>query len=121
MKVITNGQSKFADSGFVRSIEKATYLSHSRKRHFDELLHLARPFPPGIYEGDTMTSDAERIIELAFPGEDARYFSPMSVGNTARSADEGRSSVRCAVTTIGCLPDRRLGGVMVVVLGDGRH
>ena len=36
-----------------------------------------------------MSTDIERALKLAFPGEDARYFSPMSIGNTP-SSQRGR-------------------------------
>ena len=47
--------------------------------------------------GKLMGPDIERALKLAFPSEDARYFSPMTIGNTpagtvrlsARWAEEG--------------------------------
>ena len=33
------------------------------------------------------------ILEAAFPGEEARYFLPMSTGNTAAEADEGAALI----------------------------
>jgi uncharacterized protein YhfF len=46
-----------------------------------------------------MNPDIERVLRLAFPGEDARYFSPMSIGNTAASADQGAALIMDGIKT----------------------
>jgi uncharacterized protein YhfF len=43
--------------------------------------------------GKVMSPDIKRALELAFPSEDARYFSPISIGNTPASADEGAAAI----------------------------
>ncbi len=40
-----------------------------------------------------MDRDVRRVLEAAFPGEDARYFSPIAVGCTPESADEGAAAI----------------------------
>jgi hypothetical protein len=46
-----------------------------------------------------MDSDIERALKRAFPGEDARYFAPMSVGNNPASADEGAAAILAGTKT----------------------
>jgi uncharacterized protein YhfF len=46
-----------------------------------------------------MSTDIERALKLAFPGEDARYFSPMSIGNTPASADAGAQAILDGIKT----------------------
>jgi uncharacterized protein YhfF len=36
-----------------------------------------------------MDAELRRVLEAAFPGEEARYFLPMSIGNAPEHADEG--------------------------------
>ena len=36
-----------------------------------------------------MEAKLRRLLELAFPGEEARYFLPMSIGDAPEHADEG--------------------------------
>jgi uncharacterized protein YhfF len=36
-----------------------------------------------------MEAGLTNILEAAFPGEEARYFLPMSIGSTPETADEG--------------------------------
>jgi uncharacterized protein YhfF len=36
-----------------------------------------------------MATDPRHVLEAAFPGEEARYFLPMSIGSTPETADEG--------------------------------
>jgi hypothetical protein len=36
-----------------------------------------------------MDSELRRVLEAAYPGAKARYFSPMSIGSTPEHADEG--------------------------------
>jgi len=40
-----------------------------------------------------MDPDIGRVLELNFPGEAARYFSPMSIGSTPATADEGAAAI----------------------------
>ena len=40
-----------------------------------------------------MDRDVRRILEAAFPGEDARYFSSILIGSTPESADEGAAAI----------------------------
>jgi hypothetical protein len=46
-----------------------------------------------------MSQDIERVLKLAFPGEDARYFSPMTIGNTPASADAGAQAILDGIKT----------------------
>ncbi len=41
---------------------------------------------------EPMTARIRRALELAYPGQDDRYFSPMAIGNTPETADEGAFS-----------------------------
>ena len=41
----------------------------------------------------------ERALQRAFPGEEARYFSPMSIGNTVDDADQGAAAILAGVKT----------------------
>ena len=36
-----------------------------------------------------MEAELRNLLEAAFPGEEARYFLPMSIGNAPETADEG--------------------------------
>jgi uncharacterized protein YhfF len=38
-------------------------------------------------------AELRRVLETAFPGEEARYFLPMSIGSTPQSADEGAALI----------------------------
>jgi uncharacterized protein YhfF len=46
-----------------------------------------------------MDAEIRRALELAFPSEEARYFMPMSIGNTPSMADEGAASILAGVKT----------------------
>ncbi len=48
---------------------------------------------------EPMTPDIERALKLAYPGEDARYFSPMAVGSTPATADEGAAAILDGIKT----------------------
>ena len=75
-----------------------------------------------------MDSDIERALKRAFPGGDARYFAPMSVGNNPASADEGAAAILAGIkTTTSSLfwdwPDGRVpfvGALSVLLDGRGR-
>jgi uncharacterized protein YhfF len=43
--------------------------------------------------GEPLTRGIERVLESAFPGEHARYFSPMAIGSTPATADEGAAAI----------------------------
>ena len=40
-----------------------------------------------------MEEELRRVLEAAFPGEEARYFLPMSIGSTMQTADEGATLI----------------------------
>jgi uncharacterized protein YhfF len=40
-----------------------------------------------------MTPELRRVLEDAFPGEEARYFAPMSIGGTPFEADSGAAAI----------------------------
>jgi uncharacterized protein YhfF len=48
---------------------------------------------------EPMTPNIERALKLAYPGEDARYFSPMAIGNTSATADEGAAAILDGIKT----------------------
>jgi hypothetical protein len=45
-------------------------------------------------EADHMDAELRRVLEGAYPGEEVRYFSPMSIGSAPEHADEGVTSHR---------------------------
>ena len=40
-------------------------------------------------EEKNMEAEPRHVLEAVFPGEDARYFLPMSIGSVPETADEG--------------------------------
>ena len=40
-----------------------------------------------------MHSDWRHVLETAFPGEEARYFTAMSIGDTPAAASEGAAAI----------------------------
>src|SRR5450755_2072641 len=48
---------------------------------------------------EPMTPTIERALKLAYPGEDARYFSPMAIGSDRATADEGATAILDGVKT----------------------
>jgi hypothetical protein len=40
-----------------------------------------------------MEKELRRVLEVAFPGEGARYFLPMDIGSTPETADEGATLI----------------------------
>jgi uncharacterized protein YhfF len=73
-----------------------------------------------------MDPDVKRVLEMAFPGEEARYFNPMSIGNSPVSADEGAAAILDGIKTSTSSPfwdwpDGRIpfAGALCVLL-DGR-
>ena len=53
-----------------------------------------------------MTTDPQRVLEAAFPGENARYFASMSIGHTPETADEGAALILDGIKTT--IPFHRL-------------
>ena len=74
--------------------------------------------------------DAElrRVLETAYPGEEARYFSPMSIGSAPEHADQGAALILNGVKTLTSsafwnYPDGKIpfvGALSVLVDGAGR-
>jgi hypothetical protein len=46
-----------------------------------------------------MSPELRRVLEAAFPGEAARYFSPMSIGDTPGVADAGAAAILAGAKT----------------------
>ena len=46
-----------------------------------------------------MSPELRRVLEAAFPGEDARYFSPMLIGDTPAVADAGATAILAGAKT----------------------
>jgi hypothetical protein len=51
-----------------------------------------------------MDAELRRVLEIAFPGEDDLYFSPMSIGNTLKSANEGAALILDGTKTLTSSP-----------------
>jgi uncharacterized protein YhfF len=64
-----------------------------------------------------MDPDVRRVLEQAFPGEDARYFSPIIVGSTPASADEGAAAILKGSKTTTSIPF--VGALSVLLDGQG--
>jgi uncharacterized protein YhfF len=47
-----------------------------------------------------MDADLKRVLERAYPGEEARYFLPMSIGSAPAHADEGAALILNGVKTL---------------------
>jgi uncharacterized protein YhfF len=75
-----------------------------------------------------MSPELRRVLEAAFPGEAARYFSPMSIGDTPGVADAGAAAILAGAKTATSsarwdYPDRRIpfaGALSVLLDGRGR-
>jgi uncharacterized protein YhfF len=75
-----------------------------------------------------MTPELRRVLEDAFPGEDARYFAPMSIGGTPSEADWGAAAVLGGTKTTTSSahwdwPDGRIpfaGALSILLDGQGR-
>jgi ASCH domain len=48
---------------------------------------------------ELMGPDIERALKSAFSGEDTRYFSPMTIGNTPASEDAGAQAILDGIKT----------------------
>jgi histidinol-phosphate aminotransferase len=74
-----------------------------------------------------MTPDWQSVLGAAFPGKKERYFTPMSIGNTSASADEGASLILRGIKTATSsafwdYPDSRIpfaGALSVLLDGQG--
>jgi uncharacterized protein YhfF len=74
-----------------------------------------------------MVTDMTTVLRTAFPGEETRYFSPMSIGRTPSDADKGATAILDGIktttsSTLWDYPDGRIpfvGGLSVLVDGQG--
>ena len=72
--------------------------------------------------------ELRRVLDSAYPGEEARYFSPMSVGSAPEDADQGAVLILNGVKTLTSsafwnYPDGKIpfvGALSVLVDGAGR-
>ena len=75
-----------------------------------------------------MTPELRRVLEDAFPGEEARYFAPMSIGGTPSVADSGATAILDGIKTATSsarwhYPDGRIpfaGALSILLDGQGR-
>jgi uncharacterized protein YhfF len=51
-----------------------------------------------------MEVEVRRVLEATFPGEEARYFLPMSIGSTPETADEGATLILNGTKTLTSSP-----------------
>ena len=51
-----------------------------------------------------MDAELRRVLNTAYPGEEARYFLPMSIGSAPEHADEGAALVLSGVKTLTSSP-----------------
>ena len=51
-----------------------------------------------------MEAELRRVLEAAFPGEEARYFLPMSIGSAPEHADEGAALILNGTKTLTSSP-----------------
>jgi uncharacterized protein YhfF len=51
-----------------------------------------------------MEEELRRVLEMAFPGERARYFLPMSIGSTPETANEGATLILNGTKTLTSSP-----------------
>jgi uncharacterized protein YhfF len=51
-----------------------------------------------------MDQELRRVLESAYPGEETRYFSPMSIGSAPEHADEGAALILSGVKTLTSSP-----------------
>jgi uncharacterized protein YhfF len=51
-----------------------------------------------------MDAELRRVLEAAYPGEDARYFHPMSIGSAPEHAHEGATLVLDGTKTLTSSP-----------------
>lgn len=75
-----------------------------------------------------MTPELRRVLEGAFPGEEARYFAPTSIGGTPSEADSGAAAILDGTKTATSSapwdwPDGRIpfaGALSILLDGQGR-
>jgi uncharacterized protein YhfF len=75
-----------------------------------------------------MTPELRRVLDDAFPGEEARYFAPMSIGGTPSEADWGAAAILDGTKTATSSapwnwPDGRIpfsGALSILLDGQGR-
>src|SRR5687767_13928880 len=75
-----------------------------------------------------MAPELRRVLEDAFPGEEARYFAPMPIGGTPSVADSGAAAILDGIKTATSsapweYPDGRIpfaGALSVLLDGQGR-
>ena len=75
-----------------------------------------------------MDADITRVLVQAFPGEEARYFSPVTIGSTPTTADAGAAAILDGTKTTTSspfwdYPDGRIpfvGALNVLLHGQGR-
>ena len=51
-----------------------------------------------------MDAEPKRVLNTAYPGEEARYFLPMSIGSTQNHADEGAALILSGLKTLTSSP-----------------
>jgi uncharacterized protein YhfF len=51
-----------------------------------------------------MEAELEQVLKAAFPGEEARYFLPMSIGSTSDTADAGAALILDGIKTLTSSP-----------------
>jgi uncharacterized protein YhfF len=63
---------------------------------------LTVPFiaPRGGSQGTQMDAELKLVLEKAYPGEEVRYFPPMSIGSAPKHADEGVALILNGVKTL---------------------
>ena len=75
-----------------------------------------------------MEAELQHVLEAAFPGEEARYFLPMSIGSTPETADDGAVLILNGTKTLTSspfwdYPDGKfpfVGALCVLLDGSGR-
>src|SRR5689334_15676985 len=74
-----------------------------------------------------MDDEVKRVLERAYPGEEARYFFPMSIGSAPEHADQGARLILDGIKTLTSspfwdYPDGKIPfiGALSVLLDGGR-
>jgi uncharacterized protein YhfF len=75
-----------------------------------------------------MDAELRRVLEAAFPGEETRYFAPMSIGSTPSDADAGAAAILNGTKTATSspfweYPDGKIpfvGALSILLDGQGR-
>jgi hypothetical protein len=58
---------------------------------------------PGV-SGKDVDAELRRVLDTAYPGEEARYFLPMSIGSAPEHADAGAALILSGVKTLTSSP-----------------